>query len=272
MASWTTLRLLASIALTTSAMGLVACGSTVSGGDGESDGEDGADDDGSVEHCDESELETMGACQFGSYLCVDGSWTCPAALPCPEYEPSSGGSCTEGASCRYEGSPGDCGPDGPRFYDCVDGGWSGPNVERCSPPMPECPTTAPTPSTSCDLDGQTCEYASEMECGPASVTYTCSGGAWSEGTTPRCSMPLCSDLADPESCAQFECRWLEPGCPTDVEPLPTAGCHPVEPCAEGTCSSPDQACQAASVAPDCGDVPCAECAETAQVCVVPPVE
>ncbi len=142
-------------------------------------------------------------------------------------------------------------------------------AEICPPPVHECPEFEPVPLTSCpDIsEGETCEYPSEMDCGPAFVSFTCEDGVWSQPSYPRCSPLVCGEILDPEACDASGCRWREPGCGEDPIPLPAAGCFDVEPCTEGSCWNGDEICMPVSVLPDCVDEGCDACGIVESLCV-----
>lgn len=272
----TTLRFLGSLLFLGSTFAAVACGSTVTSGDGAHD--DGADDgsDGS----DDGSGSTGGGCgpvpmgcEFP--VCVDDAWECNGPpMPCPDAEPSQGDACEGDLSCTY-GEDMDCGP-ASRTYDCEDGAWSAAPSNRCSPPI-ECPEDQPEPKSACDawLEGVTCQYDSLYDCGPGSVAYICEGGEWSDPMVPRCALPPCRDAGDEGTCEGWGCRWLEPGCGHEGAPdLPAAGCFEASPCEEAGCLFADEVCTPVTVLPECAteENGCDACGEETAVCLATTVE
>jgi hypothetical protein len=251
-----TASLLALLALSVAALTAPGCGSTVTGADGEDGADDGADDgqdgdgdgqdgdgDGDGEDCSDGswEYECDGcveeACPEGSQgYCMDGEWLCD---------------CGGDYQNRY------C-YDGSTEAACIDDRWIC-HVEY------ECPDTLPSAGEPCPSEGMQCEYEVEVDCGTgtSTVTVECAEAQWSYVSTPRCQPPLCRDL-DQDSCADYGCRWLEPGC--GEAPLGEAGCFDATDCVEGSCIMSDEQCMSVSIDP-CAGQDCDACSQEVALCV-----
>lgn len=101
-------------------------------------------------------------------------WECNLAL-CPEL---SSPECIGDGAMYCHGAPGGCSvldpadpnlPDCSARYACVDATWT------CA-----CPTEVPQEGAPCDDVGQTCEIASDLDCGPPTVTVECTPSGWTE--------------------------------------------------------------------------------------------
>lgn len=186
----------------------------------------------------------------------------------------TGGSGSGGGESTSTGTPtcedefvGDC--PGETAAVCVDGQWtcSG-TTSASSGEQHPCPLTNPGTGTACPEEGQTCEVPSDLDCGPATITITCVDGAWLDSGS-RCLPPLCSDFADADSCAASGCKWEEPGCDIDGNPLAEAGCFDVADCTADSCILGDEVCTVVSVLPECAteEPLCDSCSEQRSLCL-----
>jgi hypothetical protein len=160
--------------------------------------------------------------------------TCCGQSLCPTAAPADGDTCSQiDLVCTFD--LGVC----PTTLTCIEGFW------RAGPPRA---------GSGCDVDGQTCSYASSGACG--AVEATCVGGAWQVSSGLDAGM--CCDGST--CCAVLSCPDAPPaaGSACASEPLcdPTIACKYPAPCdatATLTATCPDGAWQL-DAPTDCGCV------------------
>jgi hypothetical protein len=254
--------LLASLTVTTLALGLTACSNTIIGG-GESDPEPQPGCEGMPEP------PSDGWCP-PAWSCVDGAWVdtagaCPEPA-CPMSRPMDGEACDMiGQSCFYEEFV-DCGEGGGTVTaTCTADGWVT-AWPRCSPPL-ECPETIPEHGFDCTgwENASYCQFDLQKSCGDVLAIVSCEyledDMRWNVQLQDDCGGCAAHETA--EGCdADPSCRYLVPGC-GDV-PVPEAGCYPRFDCVEGACAE-GESCTAFTADP-CWDSVCDACGIQVSLC------
>jgi len=235
----------------------VGCGATIT-----------ADDDGTSE-CG-PQPESNGDCP-PAWTCIDGEWvdTAGACPSCPEMEPVYGDACASiGLTCNYVNDV-PCGDLTNETAECTEDGWVT-YVARCEPP-PECPDDMPVAGTDCTgwEFSYWCQY--DVSCGGPEVsnaTVSCDTSAtpvpvWQVDAPSACQD--CLQLGSSASCAATTgCRWLTPGCDSDL-PTVNEGCYPASDCNANGCADPNATCTTYSYDP-CAGADCDACAAPVGVC------
>ncbi|MBK7579262.1 MAG: hypothetical protein IPI67_03565 [Myxococcales bacterium] len=133
---------------------------------------------------------------------------------CPPSFPQNEQSCAlpEGTSCKYD--QGTCCP--PWEAICQGGKWQG-FASSCNPPPPEpCPSSPPTPGSTCgssDPCGGQDQYCTYGKCqdGSPSTVATCNGGSW-EVAESDCIPASCEGLSACECFDRPDCKAVSDSC------------------------------------------------------------